>query len=268
MILFPNAKINLGLNILRKRPDGYHDIESCFYPVKWCDALEIIPSEKLSFRPYGIDIPGDPKTNLCIQAYQNIKSKYDIPPVTIHLLKNIPIGAGLGGGSADAAFTLKGLNSIFELEISDHELSKEAAKIGSDCPFFIENKQKLAINTGTEFKQTSVDLKGMWILLVYPEIHISSKTAYAGVKPNTPNITTADILRNPISEWKHLLHNDFENSVFPQHPEIEQLKNNFYKNGAVYASLTGSGSAVYGLFDSEPEDDILTSFPHWKGQLD
>lgn len=248
MVVFPNAKINIGLNIISKREDGYHNIESCFYPIELSDILEILPADKLSFQSTGISIPGDEESNLCLKAYQLIKSDYDIPPVQIHLHKIIPIGAGLGGGSSDATYTLKVLNSIFKLNIDDSQLEKYASKLGSDCPFFVNNKPVLASGTGIEFETINLDLSNYRIELKYPDIHIGTKEAYAGVNPIQPKKTIKELINLPISEWKDSIKNDFEDSIFPNHSKIESLKKSFYDDGAVYSSMTGSGSAVYGIF--------------------
>lgn len=248
MVVFPNAKINLGLNILSKREDGYHTIESCFYPIQLSDILEILPAKELSFTSTGIKIPGDKDNNLCQKTYQLIKSDFDIPPVQIHLHKIIPIGAGLGGGSSDATFTLKVLNELFELNINDEQLEKYASILGSDCPFFVKNKPVLAKGTGTEFEPVTLDLADCHIDLEYPDVHISTNEAYAGVLPHLPEKSIKEIINLPISDWKEQLKNDFEDSIFPKHPEIQRLKESFYKRGALYSSMTGSGSAVYGIF--------------------
>ena len=248
MIVFPNAKINIGLNIISKREDGYHNIESVFYPVELSDILEVLPSNKLSFASSGINIPGDVESNLCLKAYQLIKSDYNIPPVQIHLHKIIPIGAGLGGGSSDATYTLKALNDIFDLNISDTQLEKYASKLGSDCPFFVKNKPVFATGTGIEFEPLELDLTEYTIKLEYPEIHIGTKEAYSGVIPTQPKHSIKELIHQPISNWKDFIKNDFEASIFPNHPKIEKLKKSFYNNGAVYSSMTGSGSAVYGIF--------------------
>ena len=253
MIAFPNAKINLGLNIVSKRPDGYHNLESCFYPVLWQDILEILPSKKTQFTSSGIDIPGNPDSNLCLKAYQFLKKDFDIPPVNIHLHKIIPIGAGLGGGSADATFTLKMLNELFELQISDESLERYASQLGSDCPFFVENKPVYATGTGTDFSSINIDLTGKYIVIVKPEVHVSTAKAYAGITPQVPPINVKEIIeiRNT-REWKDLLKNDFEEGIFHSHPEVAAVKQLLYDHGAIYASMSGSGSAVFGIFDFEP----------------
>ncbi|MEQ6121118.1 4-(cytidine 5'-diphospho)-2-C-methyl-D-erythritol kinase [Reichenbachiella sp. MALMAid0571] len=257
MISFPNAKINLGLNILSKREDGYHNISSCFYPVPWCDILEIIPSIDLKFTSSGIDIPGDKSNNLCIQAYNLFNKDFNIPGVHIHLHKIIPIGAGLGGGSSDCAFTLKMLNNLFQLNLSDDRLESYAGKLGSDCPFFIRNKPTLVSGTGDQFKPISLNLSGNTMVLVYPKIHISTREAYAGIKPMLPKQSITEIIDLPISKWKSLLTNDFENSLYKTHPDIKNIRQLLYEHGAVYASMTGSGSTVFGIFTNNVAGNLL-----------
>ncbi|MEO9474692.1 MAG: 4-(cytidine 5'-diphospho)-2-C-methyl-D-erythritol kinase [Cyclobacteriaceae bacterium] len=258
MLCFPNAKINLGLNIVSKRPDGYHNIETCFYPIPCRDILEIIPSEKLSFHPTGLDIPGTPETNLCSKAYSLVRSEYDIPPVDIHLHKVIPMGAGLGGGSADGAFMIKLLNDKFGLGMHTEKMESMAKKLGSDCPFFIQNQPLFAEGTGTIFSEVALNLKGKFIALRHPDIHVSTQEAYGGVKPSQPSKSIKEIINQPLETWKHELINDFEASVFSKHPELQNLKEQFYTEGAIYAGMSGSGSCVFGIFDEEPIN------PDWK----
>ncbi len=269
MIVFPNAKINLGLNITEKRGDGFHTIQSCFLPVQWQDILEIIPAKKTTFKSSGIDIPGKPENNLCLKAYQLLKKDFQLPNVEIYLHKIIPIGAGLGGGSADAAFTLKVLNQLFELYLDDFILEEYAEKIGSDCPFFIKNKPTLALEKGTVFEAINTNLSGKHIVLVYPNIHISTAEAYAGIKPQKPTFSIKDIIENhPITEWENLLKNDFEASIFPNHPQLSKIKNQLYALGASYASMSGSGSTIYGIFGQKPElGSIFPNFMIWEGTL-
>ena len=250
MVVFPNAKINIGLNIISKRTDGYHNIQSCFYPVETSDILEILPSDKLQFSSTGLAIPGERQHNLCLKAYRLLKADYDIPAVHIHLHKLIPIGAGLGGGSSDATFTLKTLNTLFELGIDDDNLEHYAAQLGSDCPFFVRNKPVLASGTGNEFSAIDLDLSNFQIKIDYPDIHIGTQEAYAGVTPKHPEHSIADIIEKPLEEWKGLLVNDFEESILKSHPTIRQAKEQMYAQGALYASMTGSGSAVYGIFSN------------------
>jgi 4-diphosphocytidyl-2-C-methyl-D-erythritol kinase len=253
MLKFPNAKINLGLNITAKRTDGYHDIESCFYPIPLKDALEIIPSKELKFSSTGIPIPGNANENLVLKAYHLIKTDFDIPPTEIILHKNIPMGAGMGGGSADGAFMLTLLNDYFNLKISTEKLEAYALDLGSDCPFFIENKPKLVSGRGEIFENTKLDLSGYYLAIVYPDIHISTAEAYSGVKPQKPEISVKEIIENySIEKWKGLLKNDFEDGIFKKYAQLDEIKNNFYENGALYASMTGSGSTMFGIFKEAP----------------
>lgn len=254
MIVFPKAKINLGLNIVSKREDGYHNIESCFYPIPWRDSLEVIEAASFAFHSYGLEIPGDTSSNLCVKAYEILKADFNIPPVEIHLLKNIPMGAGLGGGSADGAFTLKMLNELFELGLSDLQLEAYALQLGSDCTFFIKNQPAIARGRGEQLKPIDLDLSGYYLAIHNPGIHISTKEAYAGVNPHQPESSVSEIIQKPIESWKDTLLNDFEASIFPNHPEIEQLKKEMYDAGAIYASMTGSGSTVYGVFENKIEN--------------
>ncbi|MDT8393849.1 MAG: 4-(cytidine 5'-diphospho)-2-C-methyl-D-erythritol kinase [Bacteroidales bacterium] len=248
MINFPNAKINLGLHVLRKRNDGFHDIETAFYPVPLHDSLEIlqISGRKGSFRQYGLRIGGG--KNLCQKAYDLLKEKYDIAPVDMYLLKNIPAGAGLGGGSSDAAHTLIMLNEMFNLDISSAELEILAAQLGSDCPFFIRNLPVLAQGRGEKFTPIKPGPGGKFIIVVKPEIHISTPEAYAMVKPDLGRASLRDILEKPVEQWKDVLLNDFETPVFKKYPAIGQIKQKMYEDGALYASMSGSGSAVFGIF--------------------
>lgn len=251
MISFPNAKINLGLNIIEKRPDGYHNIESVFYPVAWCDALEIVKSDIFSFNSSGLEVPGNEKDNLIVKAYKLLENDglLNDMKVRIHLHKVLPMGAGIGGGSADGAFALKLLNDVFSLDLTKKELENYAERLGSDCPFFIENKPKFCCGKGTEFEDINLSLKGKMLVLINPQIHISTAEAYAGVKPQKPEISIKDILSMPISAWKETLRNDFEEKIVENHPRIGELKTGLYAQGAMYASMTGSGSTVFGIFD-------------------
>ena len=254
MITFPNAKINIGLNIIEKRDDGFHNIESVFYPVGLCDALEVIENkeaevERISFTSSGIEIPGDITDNLCYYAYHLVSADYPLPNVKVHLHKHIPIGAGLGGGSADAAFFIRLLNDKFELGISWGEMHNYARQLGSDCSFFISNKPAFAEGRGDVYESAKIDLSDYYLVLIYPDIHINTAKAYAGVKPKQPiRSLEDDILNLPIEQWKEFIHNDFEGSIFPQFPEIENIKEKLYLKGAIYASMSGSGSTVFGIF--------------------
>ncbi len=254
MISFPNAKINLGLQIIRKRADGYHDISSLFVPIPLCDVLEVIETEEFSFTSSGLPIPGPQEHNLCIKAYNLLKEKFQLPPVAIHLHKAIPMGGGLGGGSADAAFLLKMLNEKFALGLSEPALEDYAGRLGSDCPFFIRNKPAIASGTGTTLLPAELSLKGYHLLLLFPGIHVGTGEAYAGVKPTQPETALETIISEPIATWKNTLVNDFEASVFPQYPLLADLKQQLYDVGATYASMTGSGSTIYGIFEKEPAE--------------
>lgn len=268
MVTFPNAKINIGLNIVGKRPDGFHDIVSCFYPVGWADALEVLRANTLSFTLSGLPIPGDENANLCLRAYKLLATDFDLPPVSIHLLKAVPIGAGLGGGSADAAFTIKALNQLFSLDLSTEKQQNYARSLGSDCAFFIENKPMYCFGKGDQFEEIALRLTGKWIMLVNPGLHISTAEAYAGVKPQTPVEDLRQLLQRPIEHWRDFVKNDFEKNLFKKHSILPQIKEKLYELGAQYASMSGSGSTVYGIFDHEP--DPANNFRNstvWKGEL-
>ena len=247
MIVYPNAKINLGLNILKKRKDNYHDISSVFYPLHDCvDILEIVKSEKFEFTKSGIIIPDG--ENICEKAWKLLHNDFGVGNVNIHLHKQIAIGAGLGGGSADASFTLMALNKLFDLKITNKELEKYALQLGADCPFFIENIPKLVEGIGENMSPINLDLSEFIIRLINPEIHISTKEAYSGVVSQIPELSVEEIIQLPIKEWKNKLKNDFEVSVFEKHLKLKELKENLYKEGALYASMSGSGSVLYGVF--------------------
>ncbi len=253
MILYPNAKINLGLHVTERRLDGYHNIETVFYPIGLHDVLSIEPSETCSdysFSSSGISIQGDPEENLIIKAYRLLRSTCQFPPVDISLIKQIPFGAGLGGGSSDAAFTLKAINELFDLKISIKQLETLAAKLGADCPVFIKNKPVFATGIGNRFTPISLSLKGYSVLLIKPDIHISTPEAYSKIVPQKPASSLVELIQRPVIEWKNCIVNDFEPSVFSIYPEIEQIKNKLYQGGAIFASLSGSGSSVYGIFES------------------
>ena len=247
MIVYPNAKINLGLNILKKREDGYHDISSVLYPVMECvDILEIIKSERFEFTRSGIEISDG--ENLCEKAWKLLDTDFGIGNVKIHLHKQIAIGAGLGGGSADASFTLKSLNELFDLNLNNKELEKYALRLGADCPFFIDNTPKLVEGIGEKMTSIDLDLSECNIRLINPEIHISTKEAYSEVVPKTPKKSIEKLIKLDVKEWKNKLKNDFEDSVFAKYPQLEKIKEDLYNEGDVYASMTGSGSVIFGVF--------------------
>jgi len=250
MICFPNCKINLGLSVIEKRTDGFHNLETLMYPVKLNDMLEIIvaPDHQFDFQSTGINITGKPSDNLVVKAYQLFKSEYQVPPVKIHLHKIIPIAAGLGGGSADAAYTFRLLNDLFNLELSISTMQKYARNLGADCAFFIENKPVIATEKGDQFMPINLDLGPYYFAIIKPNIHISTPEAYSWIKPNGTKNSLQDIIKKPKTKWKTLLQNNFEKEVFERFPEIAQIKEKLYKAGAFYASMSGSGSAVYGIF--------------------
>jgi 4-diphosphocytidyl-2-C-methyl-D-erythritol kinase len=254
MISFPNAKINLGLHITSKRKDGFHEIETCMVPIPLFAALEmIVDPKKTSFASTGIPIPGSEKDNLILKAFQLLKKDFpSLPHLNIHLHKNIPIGAGLGGGSADAAFALQLMNNLFDLLLDDFFLEEYAAQLGSDCAFFVENTPKIATGRGEVLEPIDLDLKGTHLVLINPGIHISTKEAYAGVTPAAPKINLREVLSDR-KRWKGELVNDFEASILPNHPKIAQIKEKLYEAGAFYATMSGSGSSVFGLFTERPE---------------
>ena len=270
MICFPNAKINLGLNVVSKRTDGYHNIETVFYPIPVKDALEIVIADRQSFTPSGIPVDAPPERNLVIKALNVLKSRYDIPPLEIHLLKAIPFGAGLGGGSSDAAFTLKLVNELCELRLSTDKLEELAATIGADCPFFIRDTPVFATGTGNVFEPIELSLEGYHLALVKPDIAVSTREAYSRVTPAKPAISPREIARRPVAEWRDTLVNDFERSVFAARPEIGRIKERLYEEGATYAAMSGSGSSVFGLFDAPPHLKEKALFPDclvWEGKL-
>ena len=252
MISFPNAKINIGLNVVSKRKDGYHNVETVFYPVSLTDVLEIIPSKKTKITFSGLTIDGNPDENLIIKAYKLLKEEYNLPQVRIHLHKVIPFGAGLGGGSSNGAFTLKMLNDLFQIGLSIFQLENYASKLGADCPFFIQNKPTFATGIGNQFHPISVDLSTYHIIIVKPDVLVGTKDAYQNVIPKNPIHRLSDLLKLPVSDWKNYVENDFEKSVFNKFPQISELKELLYNLGAEYTSMSGSGSSVYGFFHNLP----------------
>ena len=253
MISFPNCKINLGLNIISRREDGYHEISSVMYPIEIQDILEVIQSEKLKFTSSGLDIPGGLETNLCVKAYRILAREFNISPVHIHLYKNIPMGAGLGGGSADGAFALKLINDLYDLNISNNQLKKYASELGSDCAFFIDNIPQHASGRGEVLAPYNVALNGKTIVLINDGTHISTQEAYSNVTPQSPDNDLQEILKKPINEWRGLLFNDFEKGIFKNQPQLAEYIDKLYESGAIYAAMTGSGSTVFGIFNDSPE---------------
>jgi 4-diphosphocytidyl-2-C-methyl-D-erythritol kinase len=254
MILFPNCKINLGLHVVSKRTDGFHNIETIFYPVPFYDALEIIRAsdDVFDFHATGLAIPGENGHNLCARAFKLLQPAFKLPMVKMHLHKVIPMGAGLGGGSSDGAFTLKLLNQLFDLGQDKEQLMFFARELGSDCSFFIENRPLFAYERGDRFESTQIDLSGLTLLLVFPGLHVSTAEAYSEVVPVKPEKSLKELMKLPVEQWKDLLVNDFERPVFKKRPVIGEIKQKLYDAGALYASMSGSGSAVYGLFSGTP----------------
>ncbi|MDE5801088.1 MAG: 4-(cytidine 5'-diphospho)-2-C-methyl-D-erythritol kinase [Paramuribaculum sp.] len=254
MVVFPGAKINLGLNILRRLPSGFHEIETCMVPVEWSDVLEVVrsQSDQTILTQSGIQLDCAPDDNLIMKAQRLLATDYTLPPLDIYLEKCVPSGAGLGGGSADAAFTLRAINEICNLGITDTELAEYAARLGSDCPFFVYNRPMICTGTGIVMEPIAIpQIAGKWVLIVKPDVHISTAEAYRGTTPRVPDHSLREVLAQPIERWSELLHNDFEDSLSAKYPVIPQLKAVMYDAGALYSSLSGSGSAVYGIFESE-----------------
>ena len=259
MITFPNAKINLGLNIVEKRPDGYHNLKTIFYPINLQDALEVTRREnndkEYTLHISGSPLEGEPEDNLVVKAYKLLKKDYPgLLPVDIHMYKHIPAGAGLGGGSSDAACMIKLLNDKFSLGLSTERMEEYAVKLGADCAFFIRNKPVFATGIGNLFEPVELSLKGYHIILIKPDIFVSTRDAFAEIKPVRPAVSLKEIVRQPMETWKNSMKNDFEDSVFKKFPEIAAIKDELYDLGAVYAAMSGSGSSVYGIFKAPIEN--------------
>ena len=257
MIVFPNAKINIGLNITERRADGYHNLETIFYPIKINDALEVIEADKLSFTSSGLEIPGRIEDNLCVKGYHLLKKDFDIPPVSIHLHKHIPIGAGLGGGSSNAAFFIKLMNDKFNLGLTIQQQQDYARTLGADCAFFIENKPVFAFDRGDEFEPIRLDLSAYHIALVMPPVQVSTSEAFRGIQPTPVKDSLYDLIYEPVREWKKHIKNDFEANIFKNHIEIRWVKAALYEAGALYAAMSGSGASVFGIFDTKPDLSAL-----------
>jgi 4-diphosphocytidyl-2-C-methyl-D-erythritol kinase len=269
MVIFPNAKINIGLNILRKREDGYHEIETLFYPIGLKDALEYVANGKdqLNFESSGLALDIRPEENIVSKAYRMLQEEFSLPGMDIHLHKVIPSGAGLGGGSADAAFFLKSVNEHFELKISAGKLKSMAGRLGADCAFFLENKPAYATGTGDQLSTFDVSLKGFHLLLVKPPFAIDTKAAYAGVHPRVFPLDFKRLINTGISEWRNFVKNDFEQSLFLKFPELSHLHKRLSGMGALYVSMSGSGSSVYGIFEKEQiigKNDFPSDFFIWQ----
>lgn len=264
MLLLPNCKINFGLNVVNRRSDGYHDIETIFYPIPLHDSLEFNPLDDLDPAPYsfalsGKAISGNPADNLVVKVYLALKEEFSLPALDIFLRKDIPLGAGLGGGSSDAAAMMTGLNEAFHLGLDQNDMERRLSHFGADCPFFVRNRPAFATGIGDILTSSSLSLKGYYILLVKPNIFVSTREAYAQIRPAHPQMPLSEACLLPPDTWRDNIHNDFETSVFPQHPELSAIKQTLYDMGAVYAAMSGSGSTIYGLFD-RPTPEAKTIF--------
>ncbi len=260
MIAFPNCKINLGLNILARMENGFHELETVFYPVNIHDALEILPAKILETELTVTGLPtGDPGNNICLKAYHLIRKDYpQLPELSIHLHKAIPLGAGLGGGSADGAAMLQLINKEFTLNISKDQLFGYAFMLGSDCPFFILNKPCLAAGRGEKLTPLPVSLSGYKLVIINPGIHLGTAEAYKNITPAIPRKRISEIISQPIATWKVELKNDFEKQIFEKYPSIKKIKEQLYEEGAIYASMSGSGSTVYGIFKNDINPGVLS----------
>ena len=260
MILYPPAKINLGLRVTKKLNDGYHAIDTVMYAIPWLDILEVVPSDEFKFTSSGLAIDGESSNNLCVKAYNRMKKETDNSfPVHIHLHKQIPMGAGLGGGSSDAASTLLALNELWKANLTDKQLEAIAGELGSDCPFFIQAIASYCTSKGEKMEHIKLDLSGYWIKLIYPSVSVSTGEAYQKITPKEVVKTSAACVLENISQWKKELINDFEAPIFNLHPSLEKIKQDFYNEGAIYASMSGSGSVIFGVFTEKPTENKLIS---------
>ena len=272
MLLFPNAKINAGLHIIRKRPDGFHELETLFLPIGLSDILEFLPQEDISqgfsLTLTGATFPCPTEENICYKAWELLRKVYNLPPLLVHLHKQIPNGAGLGGGSSDAAFLLKGLNTYFNLDITDDELIEYASRLGSDCAFFIRNTPSIATGRGEILHPITFQPSYRHIVIVKPPVSVSTAEAYSLVRPAVHEKSIHEVVKLPVEKWKHHLVNDFEGSVFKSHPELKELKEMLYSSGASYAAMSGSGSAMYGIFRQPPSlPQLPEEYFIWEGML-
>jgi 4-diphosphocytidyl-2-C-methyl-D-erythritol kinase len=268
MICFPNAKINVGLEVIRKREDNYHDLETIFYPISLSDILELNSSERTKITLTGLEIENDPENNLVMKAYRLLKEAFNLPPVEFHLHKLIPAGAGLGGGSSDAAFTLMSLNELFQLNIKKDKLLDYASTLGSDCAFFILNKPVFAEGKGNLFSEIKISLNGLTLVLIKPPFAVSTAQAYSSIIPHLPDFSLLESINKPVDTWENYVFNHFEKHVFQLFPQIGKIKDLLYESGALYASMSGSGSSVYGLFKDVPENlkDKFNGYFIWQGK--
>jgi len=264
MICYPNAKINLGLNVVSKRADGYHNLESIFLPIDWCDVLEVLPtrSSGIQFNVHGIEVMGETSDNLVVRAYQLVKRKFDIDGVEVHLLKNIPTGAGMGGGSSDGVFMLKALCELFALSVSHDVMMDWAAALGSDCPFFLNNQPSVVSGRGEVVEPLAMDLHGYEVCVVHPGIHISTAGAFSAITPRPARFDLKNSATQPLSEWKKLFANDFQSPAIKTAPVIGEIIDHLYSSGAIYAAMTGSGSSVYGVYPKGVNKNFVSTYSH------
>lgn len=272
MITFPNAKINIGLNILKKRQDNYHDLQSIFVPIQLKDALEVVENKdnnKIEFINTGLKIDSTDENNLVIKAYNLLKNDFELPFVKIHLHKVIPYGAGLGGGSSDAAFMLLTLNNLFKLQLTKEDIKKYAKCLGADCAFFIENKPCFATEKGDNLEIINFDLSNYQIVLIKPDINLNTTKMYSYITPNDKVINLKTHIKQPIEEWKNMFFNDFEKVIFERHKEVAEVKQFLYNSGALYSAMSGSGSSVFGLFskDFDCNSIVYENSFIWKSKL-
>ncbi|MBQ3361448.1 MAG: 4-(cytidine 5'-diphospho)-2-C-methyl-D-erythritol kinase [Prevotella sp.] len=268
MIVFPIAKINLGLNVVEKRPDGYHNLQTVFYPVPIKDALEVqqmdegFPSDvDCDLKVTNIAIEGDEQRNLVVRAYLLLKQDFPtLPRIHTHLWKSIPTQAGMGGGSSDCAYMIRLLNALFDLQLSDEQMIQYAARLGADCAFFIKSEPCYAEGIGEKMQPIGLDLSEWYIGVVRPDIPVPTKEAFSRIHPHYPQVCPKEAVMQPVETWRETLVNDFEESVFALHPEIGTIKEQLYKMGATYAAMSGSGSALFGLFKERP-DTLSRQFP-------
>lgn len=263
MLLLPNCKINIGLNVVARRTDGYHDLETIFFPVPLRDNLEFRPltDSDAPFRLtlHGVPVAGREEENLVVRVYLSLKEEFRLPALDIFLYKHIPTGAGLGGGSSDAAYMMTGLNEAYGLGMTDEEMERRLARFGADCAFFVKNRPAYATGIGDILSPAEVSLRGLYLVLVKPDISVSTREAYARITPRRPAVPLAEAVKQPIGTWRTTIVNDFEESVFPAHPELAAIKQTLYDDGAIYAAMSGSGSTIYGLF-SRPVPELKSVF--------
>ncbi|MDR0687220.1 MAG: 4-(cytidine 5'-diphospho)-2-C-methyl-D-erythritol kinase [Prevotellaceae bacterium] len=257
MLQLSNAKINLGLHVTQKRPDGFHNIETALFPVGWSDMVEVLPAPAFALRCTGLPVDVAPEKNLCARAFRLLQKDFGLPGADIFLHKQVPLGAGLGGGSSNAAFVLRALNEIFRLGLSLPQLARYAAQLGSDCAFFIYNAPMLATGRGEILRRIALNLAGWELLVVKPPLGVSTAEAYAEITPKAPKTSLLCVLTQPIEAWKDALVNDFEPLVFAKHPSLQSIKSKLYGSGAAYAAMSGSGAAVFGIFRKIPDGAAL-----------